>query len=778
MKTVGLEYRKDQQSKHNINAFNHQDFFISIRFILKTAINLTSANDAHLVLTTKSNKKQIYGFSDKRLEKYELDIANECSQSFKSILIHKNEYLSHASVDINFKSPIPYMAIPLSSRINDVYGCFLLQDKMHSNSFSEEDKILVHTLSDLFVRLLDSSQVSPDGTKLMLNFSTSLSTFTDNLHASKENLENIKLISEIIRVSKLINSTLDLHNLLGTIMESAKLVLRTEGSSLMLIDEKASELYFHIITGEKEEELKEIRVPIGQGIAGIVAETHKPITVNDAQTDARVYKKADEEAGFHTRNLIACPLMVRDKIIGVLEVINTIGRNEFSKEDMELFTTFSEQAAIAIHNRELIDSLKRTNKDLRKKVHELSSLHEVSKALIIGHDQKSLFDSVITIIAEELDAKKSSIMLYEESNNKLEIISSYGFTVSEESVYTDIEGSLSGLAFKENRVIISDELSGPLSRFRNMDYYETGTCIIYPLTHGDQIYGVLNIADKKTADKFSQDEFQLVSIIVGQITKAIENFKLLDEMIDKKAYERELEITSSIQKSILPTKKITSPHFDLGFMSIPAKMMGGDFYDFYQYSENEFAFLIADVSGKSLPAALFMAVTSSIIRTLNKDQGSPAHLLYVANDLVHRDSESGMFVTVFLAQFNAMKSELTFASAGHNEQMIFRKATQSCMFMKAKGAPLGVISSDLHGKFEEGQEILEKGDIVFLYTDGVVEAINEKDEEFGLSRLQGIIKDLQNDVTEKIVSAIYEKVTIFCGKEPQFDDFTLLVIKV
>ena len=157
-----------------------------------------------------------------------------------------------------------------------------------------------------------------------------------------------------------------------------------------------------------------------------------------------------------------------------------------------------------------------------------------------------------------------------------------------------------------------------------------------------------------------------MATIASQITRSIQNFRLLNEMLQKRSYEKELEITSSIQKSILPTHFQKSAWFDLGVISEPAKLMGGDFYDLLSFDGDQFVFSVADVSGKSLPAALFMAVTSSIIRTYGREIKAPSEVLYKANDLIYQDSQSGMFVTLFYAFFNAPEHQLYYASAGHN----------------------------------------------------------------------------------------------------------------
>jgi sigma-B regulation protein RsbU (phosphoserine phosphatase) len=149
-----------------------------------------------------------------------------------------------------------------------------------------------------------------------------------------------------------------------------------------------------------------------------------------------------------------------------------------------------------------------------------------------------------------------------------------------------------------------------------------------------------------------------------------------------------------------------------------------------------------------------------------------------ANDLVYQNSHSGMFVTLFYLFLNTDQQMLKFASAGHNEQFIYRSQNDSFIFMEAKGIPLGVIDSSLHGPFKENFLKYENDDLVVLYTDGIVEAIDETKEEFGIERFKALIKKIGKEDAQTIVNRVFEEVNRFAGNEPQFDDFTLLILKM
>lgn len=751
------------------------------QYILKAACGLIHAENCFMTLKTIQGVKT-YRMSKRGLTPLEKNIMQKSLVECETISVENRQQIFNSSQESIGETNTSYLASPLLVDGKAALGAILWATKVGEENFGDEDLSLAATFSRTFARMLTNCMASPDKTTLLVKFSGNLVTVFENLYLYRKNVENNFLLSEMIKVSKMINSTLDLNSLLESIMDSAKIVLKAEASSLMLIDRKTNELFFNIISGEKERDLKEIRIPMGVGIAGIVAESCKPLVVNDAQNDARVYKEADEKINFVTNNLIATPLMVRNRIIGVIEVINSIGRTEFTEKDLELFNTFSEQAALAIHNRELIDSLKDINRELKKKVHELSSLHEIGKVLMSTLNEKDLFDSIVRIIADEMQADRVSIMIYAEDHDALEIVSHHGLELSPfERTFVSLDKSLAGKAYSDRKLIYTNSLErSPYSAYRDSERYHTGGCIIQPLMHGQEIYGVLNISDRQspTGNDFNDDDLRLVATIASQITRSIQNFRLLNEMLQKRSYEKELEITSSIQKSILPTHFQKSAWFDLGVVSEPAKLMGGDFYDLLSFDGDQFVFSVADVSGKSLPAALFMAVTSSIIRTYGREIKSPAEVLYKANDLIYQDSQSGMFVTLFYAFFNAPNHELLYASAGHNEQLIFRHDTRTFEKLGTRGRPLGVVDSQLHGPFGEGRAYLNEGDILILYTDGVVEAINERKEEFGFDRFCQIISENMLLSADQLVKKIFREVKTFGGSEPQYDDFTLMIIKV
>ncbi|MEA3488610.1 MAG: LytS/YhcK type 5TM receptor domain-containing protein [Euryarchaeota archaeon] len=242
--------------------------------------------------------------------------------------------------------------------------------------------------------------------------------------------------------------------------------------------------------------------------------------------------------------------------------------------------------------------------------------------------------------------------------------------------------------------------------------------------------------------------------------------------LERKRYE--LKMAHDIQQSFLPDAIPDLPGFELAAQNIPAKEVGGDFYDFIPISEGKIGLTIADVSGKGVPAALFMALSRTIVRAKATRIPGVAEVIRDANSLIAADAKSGMFVTLFYAVLDVSARTLTYVCAGHNPPVIFKAKTKTLMRLDAKGIALGAIA-DI--ELEERTIVLDEGDIVVFYTDGVTEAMNKNEVQFGEERLNTTIKVNQRLSANDMLEKINAEVLAFCGDVPQFDDITLMVLK-
>ena len=266
--------------------------------------------------------------------------------------------------------------------------------------------------------------------------------------------------------------------------------------------------------------------------------------------------------------------------------------------------------------------------------------------------------------------------------------------------------------------------------------------------------------------------FIITNVIAERETKRERDSYQLE--LQKK--QAELAVAADIQKSFLPEKIPTVDGFDVAATNIPAREVGGDFYDFIQQDDN-LQFLIADVSGKGVPAALFMALSRIIMRACQAPNDGAGERLRCANNMIVSNSgsgTSGMFVTLFFAKLYEKDRSLVYSNAGHNPPLLFRASTGSIEALEVTGPVLGMMEEM---EYEQRKISLESGDILLLYTDGIVEAMNCKEELFGLERLRSSLSSAKRLSAQGIQDSILRDLKQFTEGEEQSDDITVMVIK-
>ena len=253
----------------------------------------------------------------------------------------------------------------------------------------------------------------------------------------------------------------------------------------------------------------------------------------------------------------------------------------------------------------------------------------------------------------------------------------------------------------------------------------------------------------------------------------------VSRIAERERLVRELEIARSVQMRFLPQAVPEFAHLDIVSLCQPAMEVGGDYYDFVRMDEHNMSVLIGDVSGKGVSAAFYMTMVKGIIKTLSKKTRRPAVLLEEANEIFCENAPRDVFVTVIYGVFNLETQALTFASAGHNPLMIWKKKTGMTQKMNPRGIALGLAGSVKYRSLIEETTIpFEEGDVFVFYTDGVSESMNMNQEIFGEERLEAIITKSAHQPPRLIQRNVVEAVSRFSGKAPQHDDFTIVVVKI
>ena len=239
------------------------------------------------------------------------------------------------------------------------------------------------------------------------------------------------------------------------------------------------------------------------------------------------------------------------------------------------------------------------------------------------------------------------------------------------------------------------------------------------------------------------------------------------------ALQNELNVASQIQQSILPTDFPRGTDFEIYASMEPARNVGGDFFDVLTLDAGLVGVAIADVSDKGVPAALFMMSSRTLLKGSAIGMGEPGQVLGEVNDLLHEDNDTGMFVTILYAVYSTSTGEFTYANGGHNSPLIVHPDGSSSLLPLTGGIALGVVP-DM--PYQQQSINLAPGDLAFLYTDGVTEAMNAQEEEFGVERLQEVFATNPPRDPKEANEAVFKAVSDFAGDTPQSDDITCLAI--
>ena len=261
------------------------------------------------------------------------------------------------------------------------------------------------------------------------------------------------------------------------------------------------------------------------------------------------------------------------------------------------------------------------------------------------------------------------------------------------------------------------------------------------------------------------------------IDKTLSHLALLRDALETRdrlvALQNELDVASRMQQSILPTVFPKTPGYQVFGNMEPAREVGGDFFDVINLEGGRIGLTIADVSGKGVPAALFMMSSRTLMKGSTIGVPEPGNVLEEVNNLLEADNEAAMFVTLFYAVLDPETGTLLYANGGHNPPLVVHAGGASAVLPMTGGVALGVMSGL---SYRQDVATLQPGDIAILYTDGVTEAMNSRDEEFGLDRLQAVFAERQPDNAQEVSLAVFEAVHAFAGTTPQSDDITCLIV--
>ena len=509
-----------------------------------------------------------------------------------------------------------------------------------------------------------------------------------------------------------------------------------------------------------------------------------------------VYCSRIEHSKGDRQNLVyhaSVPLETPRAQIGILNVAAADGRL-FSDEELQLLTTVGNQMGVAVERASIFEQTR------DQRIQEQAALLTLSNALLNTQNLEAILGQVVKVTAEIFAADVCAIMLHE-ANGGTRKLASTGLKPKQE-VFLEKPWNESGagqtfLQLGRSGQISLQERGEPSLRLFPLEepippeastsiiedramwqfWSEVGCRSIYlaPIQSISQNHpiGLLLVAHK-TPRKVAEAEVHLTNLLANQASLAIEQTELHEIRLAQEALEKELSMAQEIQHSFLPEATPKIPGWEIASYYQSAKHVGGDFYDFIPLKNGNLGIVIADVADKGVPAALVMALSRTLVRGIAIQDNSPAQVLCRSNEMLMTESRNRRFITLFYAVLNPKTGALTCARAGHNPPYVWQASESELRALQPAGMALGIVAKI---SLEEETLTIQKNDIFVLYTDGVTEAMNSKQEEFSEERLMTLIKQHHRLSAEKLVKKIQNEVENFrAGSEPS-DDFTLLVIK-
>jgi sigma-B regulation protein RsbU (phosphoserine phosphatase) len=296
-----------------------------------------------------------------------------------------------------------------------------------------------------------------------------------------------------------------------------------------------------------------------------------------------------------------------------------------------------------------------------------------------------------------------------------------------------------------------------------------------PLLVNNHSVGVL-VVNQRQPRLLEEDDMHCLQLMANQAALAIEKARLHEEEIRARAMEKELEVGRQIQLSMLPAATPAVPGWEFAAYYRAAREVGGDFYDFFQLPDapGRLGMIIADVTGKGVPAALFMARTSKVIQTIGLQSGSPMDTLRQTNRSIARDRGSHLLLSALYAVLDTGNGRLTYSNAGHCRPLWLQSDTGQVVELDARGIILGAVTDTY---LEEDDLDLQPGDLLVFYSDGVTEAMNAQRDLFGEERLEALLAANRGRSAQQVLEAVVDAVQAFGGDQPQSDDLTLIVVR-
>lgn len=450
--------------------------------------------------------------------------------------------------------------------------------------------------------------------------------------------------------------------------------------------------------------------------------------------------------------------------LGFLFLNRKLNDQPYREEELEFLESLCIISSVALANSQLFKQLKSTNKNLDRRLYELNTLLDISKEFNMLTDRKQIARVFKFALLGQLLIR--SFFLVHKSGNQLSLLASNGLNSDPKDKELKTIFDL-----KEDSGMIEPSIRKEISFLE-----ENGIVALAPISIQGSKIAVIGIGERVNKEIYTQSDFNFLQSLGNLTILTIQKTYLLEERIEKERLEEELSIAKSIQRGLLPDPIPSIPNLDVAAVNVSSRHVGGDYFDIAETPLGDHVFAIADVTGKGTPAALLMANLQSMLHVLLPVDISLHEATDRINDIIFDNTPPDKFITFFWGIYYHKERRFRYVNAGHNPPLLLRSGSDDFEILDEGGLLLGALQTLT--PYEEKSVMLNKDDLIVMYTDGVTESFNDElDEEFEEKRLKTCILSHRDKSSQDLMDTIIDEVRRF-SDEAVADDLTLIVMKV
>jgi phosphoserine phosphatase RsbU/P len=454
-------------------------------------------------------------------------------------------------------------------------------------------------------------------------------------------------------------------------------------------------------------------------------------------------------------------MFASNECLGVICLGERLNKTPYSEDDLEFLKTILNISATAIKNSLVVSELTRVNRMLDSKVHRLNSLFDIGKEFALMSESTKVAKLLVYSVIGQLLVSNFAVVVTEGDEHKI---------LQSRFPKEDILRALKKYDIK--RVTETLSLSEISKEYPELEKLQIE--LLVPMQLQGETKGLILLGKRINLLPYNSSDVEFISSIGSLAIIALENQRLFKEALEKQKMEEDLEIARDIQRNLLPHSLPEYTNIELAAANLSSKQVGGDYYDVIPLDDKSFSLAIADVSGKGVPAALLMANLQAFLKIICKHGMLLEEATALINDLITENTMDGKFITFFWGIIDTEAKKLHYVNAGHNPPLLIRNGAITKLIKG--GIILGVMKNFI--PYESEEVYLQTGDVLVLFTDGITEAKDKDDTEFGDEKFEQLALSVAENSAKEIASSIQHEIQEFAFGTIQSDDITLVVLKV